>query len=202
MRRVLSSQVPQHPEILPHHLLALAVTEPSLMVVPDLAGGSEWAKTPADEAARVHFTISLKQRNTDELKKIALDVSTPGHPRYGMHLSQREIDELTAPTPLHGEAVTAWLRSAGCTFDVKRELILVSTTVSTAASLLRTKFYVYRRGQSELLRASSYALPSHVSGSVATIFGLHGMPLPTGSRRRCAACTSCCRTARTGRTRR
>ena len=53
---------------------------------------------PPAPTEEVTFTLSLKQRNLDQLKARALSVNTPGNPDYGMFLKQAEIDELTAPS--------------------------------------------------------------------------------------------------------
>ena len=39
----------------------------------------------------VVFTIALKQRNIDDLKRLALAVNTPGHAKYGQFLKQKAV---------------------------------------------------------------------------------------------------------------
>ena len=58
----------------------------------------------------VAFDVCLKQQNLHQLFESALDVSTPGHPRYGKFLTVPQIERLTAPTPGHMAAVTESLR--------------------------------------------------------------------------------------------
>ena len=138
--------------------------------------------TPKNElvahAHPVDFTISVKQTNLDVLRKTALDVSTPGHPSYGQYLTVKQIAELTAPKPEHMSTVVAWLKESGVSFEQKRELLLVKTTVNEASRLLDTSFATYTTGERSLVRASAYSLPDRVAGAVASVLGLHGLPLP------------------------
>lgn len=141
-----------------------------------------YTRAPAPHDVRVSFTLSLVQRNVEKIQSIALAVSTPGHPQYGQFLRQAEIDDLTAPEPAHLAAVTTWLRGAGVSFTVKRELVRVSTSVRAAAALLSTEFVTYvQPGRAALIRATDYSLPVRVADAVSTIYGLHGMPLPLRS---------------------
>ena len=45
------------------------------------------------------LTIAVKQRNRDRLEEVLNEVSTPGHPRHGKHLSYHEAHELTSNSP-------------------------------------------------------------------------------------------------------
>jgi len=126
----------------------------------------------------IDFTISLKQTNIDILKKTALEVNTPGAPSYGNFLTVHQIAELTAPKSEDVSTVTPWLRQHGVSFVQQRELLLVHSTVDEASRLLSTSFATYSNGERSLVRAGTYSLPADVAGSVATVLGLHGLPLP------------------------
>ena len=67
------------------------------------------AGKPVAAGSSISFTISLHQRNIVELKRLALAVSTPGTASYGVYLTTREVDELTAPAPEARIAVASWL---------------------------------------------------------------------------------------------
>lgn len=62
----------------------------------------------------------------------------------------------------------------------KDRIFTVEAPVASAERLLSTTFRRLRnrRTGQESIRASSYTLPGSVAESVATIFGLHGLPLP------------------------
>ena len=55
-----------------------------------------WTALPhsVDASEPVEFLLSVRQRNLDELERIALAVSTPGNARYGQYLEQHEVDAL------------------------------------------------------------------------------------------------------------
>ena len=128
----------------------------------------------------VNFTISIKQRNLEQLEEAALAVSSPRSARYGKHLSKEEIERLTAPSPNDSNTVTRWLSSHGARFTLQRELARVSTTVEIAERMLHTTFRRFRKGSgTQLLRAGAYKLPKAIDAAISTIFGLHGAPLPT-----------------------
>ena len=66
----------------------------------------DWREVPVAKASANNdmmkqpfkFRVSMKQRNIEQLKTIALERSNPTHPKYGQYLKQSEIDELTLPT--------------------------------------------------------------------------------------------------------
>ena len=116
----------------------------------------------------------------DEVKKIALEVSTPGSPKYGDFLTQAELDKLTAPKPADISAVSQWLTSEGVDFVFRTASnVEVSTSIAKASFMLKTRFHTIsnrQHGQS-VVRAADYSLPSAVHEATAAIFGLHGLPL-------------------------
>ena len=170
----------------PRNLLALALLQfaaASLVTFdPPESGWRPLADTAVSRAHPVAFTIVLAQTNLDELYATARDVSTPGHARYGAHLSVDAIAALTAPPAGAVSTVASWLREHGLTFTVERECIFVRSSVRAAEALLRTSFGVYvdeaGDGERRAVRASSYTLPAHVAAVTATVLGLHGLPLP------------------------
>jgi tripeptidyl-peptidase-1 len=147
--------------------------------------GTGWSRhpTPVDVSTELPFVISLTQRNLPELKKRAAAVSTPNSDEYGKFLSREQVQALTAPAPSHIRSVTAWLDKHQVPYTRANELLRVSATVDSAAALLSTTFAKYTdSGGRSIVRASAYSLPPDVAEAVATIFGLHGLPLPTAER--------------------
>jgi len=53
--------------------------------------------SPADYQI-INLQIALRQENSDALIKIAMEVSDPSHPRYGQHLSAKQVRDLVAPS--------------------------------------------------------------------------------------------------------
>lgn len=66
-------------------------------VVVVLAAAAACAGPPAGDD--VSLVVALRLRNTAELHRTAIEVSTPGHPRYGRHLSAEDLRGLVAPAP-------------------------------------------------------------------------------------------------------
>lgn len=62
----------------------------------------DWREIPAANndmmKQQFKFRVSMKQRNIEQLKTIALERSNPTHAKYGQYLKQSEIDKLTLPT--------------------------------------------------------------------------------------------------------
>jgi tripeptidyl-peptidase I len=147
-----------------------------------LTGWAQDAATVEADTA-IELTLVLNGQRHSELRRAAREVSDPASPRYGQYLSQREVDELTAPRPEHVAAVHAWLSAApGVTFTVVSSTdIAVAASAGAASALLRTSFHAVTRVDGSgptLVRAADYELPDVVRPAVSTVFGLHGLPLP------------------------
>ena len=118
---------------------------------------SEWKRHPAQvvDSALVEFTISVKQSSLEALYDKALAVSTPGNPSYGKYLTAGAIERLTAPSPMDMRTVIAWLTEYGIEYTHDKHMLHISTTVGSAARLLRTDFSMYTRSSDSrmILRA-------------------------------------------------
>jgi len=78
-------------------------------------------------------------------------------------------------------AVTEWLDAAGLEYTLRGVSNLdVVAPHKVAEALLETKFHVAKHATDKysVVRAGEYTLPKSVYNAVATIFGLHGLPLP------------------------
>lgn len=136
----------------------------------------------AAPAARVRFTLQIKEK-MEELTRIALDVSNPSSSSYGSYLGQTEIDRLSAPAMEDVRAVALWLSSLPPSAKVeftKGRLVQVDCLREDAEKLLTTRFRMVGNQETKqvALRASTFNLPDEVHGSIAAVFGLHGLPLP------------------------
>ena len=148
---------------------------PTTYLLPD------WSNSIVSPDLFINFTIAIKQQNVDRLKAAALAVSDPTSQSYGQFLSQTEIDAMTEPAAEDLLMITTWLTSRGVTsFSVKRHEVRVSTHVGAAEALLETRFshLITPSRNKRVLLAGSYRLPAEIDAAVATIFGLHGVPLP------------------------
>jgi tripeptidyl-peptidase-1 len=100
------------------------------------------------------------------LEKRLYDVSTPGNPLYGKHLSQRDLRQFTLPTKESSKAVLDWLKNSGVEkVDNKGEWIHFTTTAEQADRLMNTNFKVYRHGEdkeTDAIRTTEVFLPQNV----------------------------------------
>lgn len=135
----------------------------------------------APKSAQVSFTIAVKEQNLDIIREVALDVSDPYSERYGQFLSQQQINDLTKPTQDDLTNVMTWLESSNVQFTQRHSMISVTCTVSEAESLLSTQFHVLasqEQGQ-KVIRADDFLISASVELAISTIFGLHGIPIPS-----------------------
>ena len=162
---------------------AACAASASAAVVEQLSYENGWAAAashvPRDTALTV--TIVVKERGGEEVNKVAIAVSTPGNAKYGQFLTQHQIDDLTRPLESDMSAVTSWLDTNGASHAVRGiSRVDVRTTVGQAAVLFSTSFHVAKNHATaqKLVRAGTYTIPAGIEESVATVFGLHGLPLP------------------------
>jgi tripeptidyl-peptidase-1 len=94
--------------------LSAVVAATSALRVEQPALASGW-HTAARTTGQVDFTVAIKQQGMEELKRVALAVSTPGDAAYGKHLTSAQVDAITAPSAEDVTAVTEWLQA----FNVK-----------------------------------------------------------------------------------
>ncbi|KAH9034016.1 subtilisin-like protein [Lactarius deliciosus] len=121
---------------------------------------------PADTTIDLH--IALKAQNEIALIDALIEVSSPGHPKQGVHLSREEVAKLVAPPSDVLELANAWLEHYGVhpsTISTKHGgswLTLTAVPVSRANKLLSASYQLYQHiGTNEtVLRTLSYGLPA------------------------------------------
>ncbi|KAI0097161.1 subtilisin-like protein [Daldinia grandis] len=119
----------------------------------------------------VTLRVGLKQQHAAALEQAVIEISTPGHPNYGMHLSRNEVRAYTAPTEKSVSSVADWLTKSGVKSTVNNDWITFKTDVKTANDLLGANFawYQYEKGGSPKLRTLSYSVPDELAGSIDLI---------------------------------
>lgn len=72
---------------------------------------------------------------------MAHDISTPGHPFYGEHMSQHTINNILQPAEEASKLVTDWVSSTGLKpiASPDSSFLYVNTTVSEAQILLNAE---------------------------------------------------------------
>ena len=130
--------------------------------------------------AQVTVTLVVKEQGAEAIRRVALAVSDPASKSYGEFLTTQQVAALTAPKSDDMNTVTSWLESNGVGFQVRHSNVVASMSVADASKLFSTKFHLatHTDQPKPLLRAAAFALPEEVEASVATVFGLHGLPLP------------------------
>ncbi|KAH9011972.1 subtilisin-like protein [Lactarius deliciosus] len=121
---------------------------------------------PADTTIDLH--IALKAKNENALIDALIEVSSPGHPKYGAHLSREEVAELVALPSDVLELANVWLKHHGVhpsTISTKHGgswLTLTGVPVSRANELLRASYQLYQHigTNNTVLRTLSYGLPA------------------------------------------
>ncbi|KAH9159455.1 subtilisin-like protein [Lactarius sanguifluus] len=130
---------------------------------------------PADTTIDLH--IALKAKNENALIDALIEVSSPGHPKHGEHLSREGVSELVAPSSDVLELANAWLEHHGVhpsTISTKHGgswLTLTGVPVSRANELLRASYQLYQHiGTNDtVLRTLSYGLPAALVGHVQCV---------------------------------
>ncbi|KAF8269178.1 subtilisin-like protein [Lactarius quietus] len=124
----------------------------------------------------IDLYIALKPHSENALIDVLYNVSTPGHPEYGEHLSKEQVAELVAPHPRTLELVNSWLKHNGIpSSSVIRQggntLVLKEVPVSKANTLLDAVYQVYRHVESHetVVRTVGYGLPVALHEYVQTV---------------------------------
>ncbi|KAK6534112.1 hypothetical protein TWF281_005450 [Arthrobotrys megalospora] len=113
--------------------------------------------------------IGLKQRNLDQGHDLLMDISTPGSPKYGNHLSESEVIEMFAPAVESERTIIEWLHSAGLhpdriSISRNRQWVQFDAQVSEVEALLHTNYHIYEHKKSGRLNVAcdQYHVPHHV----------------------------------------
>jgi tripeptidyl-peptidase-1 len=151
-------------------LLALLATAVSARVFDSLpAVPKGWREVrPAKPTDPVTLKVALKQQHPEALEQAVIEISTPGHPNYGLHMSKEELRSYTAPAARSVSEVSSWLAEFGIQQEIDNDWITISTTVQTANELLNASFawYEYEEGGGPKLRTLSYSVPDGVADHV------------------------------------
>ncbi|KAJ5377408.1 subtilisin-like protein [Penicillium cataractarum] len=134
-----------------------------------------WSKgIKPNPSTPVRFRLEIRGAGSINLERLAIDLSTPGHPNYGKHMKREEVEGLLRPNSAVSDQVLAWLSSEGIsnhTIDIYGNWISFSATVFQAEQMLKTEFSHYRHDPSgkSLLRTLGYSLPHKIHPHVHLI---------------------------------
>jgi len=120
---------------------------------------------------RIELQFAVKQQHVKELQSTLMDISTPTSKSYGMHLSNEQVQTMTAPLPLHIQAVQALLEQHGATASKatpNSDVLKATVPVEVAEAILGAK-YVQLRHTSNITvhrAVAGYSLPASVASAV------------------------------------
>ncbi|OTA99361.1 hypothetical protein M426DRAFT_67989 [Hypoxylon sp. CI-4A] len=151
-------------------LFASAAAAKVMDSVPAIPKGWSLQK-PASPDDSVTLRVGLPQQHAVALEQAVLEMSTPGHPNYGMHMSRDEVRAYTAPTEQSVSSVVDWLAESGIEASINNDWILFKTNVKTANELLDADFawYQYEKGGDPKLRTLSYSVPDELAANIDLI---------------------------------
>ncbi|KAH9003220.1 subtilisin-like protein [Lactarius hatsudake] len=125
----------------------------------------------------INLHLALKPHRDNALVTALYEVSTPGHSKYGLHLSKEQVAEHVMPHPHSLELVKSWLNFHGVlpsSISVSHGgswLTLTALSVSKANDLLGASYKLYRHAETKevIIRTVSYSLPAALHGHVQTV---------------------------------
>lgn len=134
----------------------------SLPSVPD-----DWREIgrPLPEA-RLLLRIAMTSPKQALFEQTLLDISTPGHAKYGKHMKRDELKLMIQPTSEATASVMNWLLQSGVSRDAVAddgEWINFVAPVELAERLLDTTFALYENEHgAKKVRALQYSVPSEL----------------------------------------
>ncbi|KAH9023658.1 subtilisin-like protein [Lactarius pseudohatsudake] len=126
----------------------------------------------------IDLYVALQPQEENVLMEALYEVSTPGRPKYGKHLSKEEVAKLVEPHPETLELVHSWLAHHGVhsssisTSHGGGWLTVTDVPVSQANELLGASYQLYRlagTNDTAILRTVGYALPKVLHPHVKTV---------------------------------
>ncbi|KAF3163032.1 hypothetical protein TWF751_010474 [Orbilia oligospora] len=129
-----------------------------------------WFKrSPASRSSVLPMRIGLKQRNLDKGHDLLMEISTPGSPKYGNHLTKAEVIEMFAPDTESERTVIKWLEDSGfhpdrISISSNRQWVQFDALVSEVQTLLHTSYHIYEHEGSGRLNVAcdEYHIPRHI----------------------------------------
>ncbi|KAH9065005.1 subtilisin-like protein [Lactarius vividus] len=124
----------------------------------------------------INLHIVLKPHREKALVTALYEVSSPGHSKYGLHLSKEQVAELVIPHPDTLELVKSWLQYHSVPLPTSLThdgswLTLTGVPVSKANDLLGASYQLYQHAETKevIIRTVGYSLPAALYGHVQTV---------------------------------
>ncbi|KAI9435317.1 subtilisin-like protein [Lactarius indigo] len=186
-------------------LSSLAVVSLAGLVTPhsprwgEMRSKHSWAAVPEDwqhlgpppNDTTIDLYVALNtDGGEDALIDALYEVSTPGHQKYGAHLSREQVAKLVAPHPHTLELVNSWLEYCGIPSSSVSmthggsTLKLTGVFVSRANDLLGASYQLYGHVKTNetIVRTIGYALPAALHEHVRTVVPTTSFDSPRAQR--------------------
>ncbi|KAI9833598.1 MAG: hypothetical protein M1819_003551 [Sarea resinae] len=127
-----------------------------------------------DPLTRLRLRIAVTRPNIEHFEQTVLDISTPGHKKYGRHLTRDELKARLRPTSVATSTILNWLEVGGVpSRDVQDdgEWINFYATVNRAERLLNTTFLRYHNTVEDIerIRTLQYSVPQVIQQHIDMI---------------------------------
>ena len=100
-----------------------------------------WKQGPSVPASTIlRFRLAVVQENAYDFEQHVIDISTPGHPKYGMHMSREELKRHLRPSTGAKDSLLSWLDTEGVSkiYD-DGDWINFAVSATEAERILNTK---------------------------------------------------------------
>ncbi|KAF8866297.1 hypothetical protein BDZ45DRAFT_720413 [Acephala macrosclerotiorum] len=146
--------VPAHPAVAIHGVFESLKAPPAGWAIQD---------RPVDGSTILFLRLHLRQQNVAEFEQMVYDISTPGHPSYGEHMTQYAVNNILQPAEQTLKLVTDWFSPAGTKSapSLDSNFLNIKTTVSKAELLLHVEYAFFRNEANGkvVLRTLGYSPP-------------------------------------------
>ena len=152
----------------------------------EVNGGRRWrlgAPASAGERVRPVFMLRHASGRLRALEELLWDVSTPGSPRYGQHLSRAQAAEQLPPVEGALEAVQGWLRAhgvEGVSVSPSGDMVEAAMPVSVAEEMFGCRFHHFTWGDADaadIIRATTpYSVPADLAAKLYVVGDLAQLP--------------------------
>lgn len=124
--------------------------------------------------ALIKFRIAVNSPNLAAFEQTVIELSTPGHPSYGQHMSREQVRQLLRPSPDVSNQILSWLISENISPDsieLDGDWVAFQAIVSQAERMLKTKFSSWKHKDSNktVVRTLEYSVPSEIYDHIRLI---------------------------------
>jgi len=144
-------------------------------------------QAPRGETLELFFAV--RQSGVEQLQEALMRVSSPSSPDYGMHLSNEQVNAMTAPKQEDIDVVSAFLREHGVeprAATPNSDVLVATVPVESAELMLDTSYVQLKHSSGEVATRApgGYSLPPKVAAAVdfvAPTVHVPGVRRPTTS---------------------